>query len=99
MLETILKTGRLAIRQLTRSPLYTSMHAEKHSLWLVHMSSVVSFELLMWQLGLRGKVVRTITSDSKVQCPLDRVNRQFNANTPNQLWVSDFNYVRLGRVG
>ena len=69
----------------------------------VHKSSVVSFELLMWQLGLRGvmrgKVVRTITSDSKVQCPLDRVNRQFNANTPNQLWVSDFNYVRLGRVG
>lgn len=57
----------------------------------------------MWQLGLRrvmrGKVVRTTTSDSKVQCPLDRVNRHFNANKPNQLWVSDFTYVRLGRVG
>jgi transposase InsO family protein len=25
--------------------------------------------------------------------PLDRVNRQFNAERPNQLWVSDFTYV------
>ncbi len=26
-------------------------------------------------------------------CPLDRVNRQFRASRPNQLWVSDFTYV------
>jgi putative transposase len=26
-------------------------------------------------------------------CPLDRVNRQFQAERPNQLWVSDFTYV------
>lgn len=26
-------------------------------------------------------------------CPLDRVNRQFVADRPNQLWVSDFTYV------
>jgi transposase InsO family protein len=26
-------------------------------------------------------------------CPLDRVNRQFRAERPNQLWVSDFTYV------
>ena len=26
-------------------------------------------------------------------CPLDRVNRQFHAPAPNQLWVSDFTYV------
>ena len=26
-------------------------------------------------------------------CPLDRVNRQFKAERPNQLWVSDFTYV------
>lgn len=79
------------------------MQSDKHSLWPFRLSSVVSFELLMWQLGLRavmlGKFVRTTTSDSKVQCPLDRVNRQFNANKPNQLWVSDFTDVRLGRVG
>ena len=54
-------------------------------------------ERLMRQLGLRGvmrgKVVRTTTSDSKAQCPLDRVNRQFKADRPNQLWVSDFTYV------
>jgi len=54
-------------------------------------------ERLMHQLGLRGvvrgKVVRTTISDSKASCPLDRVNRQFKADRPNQLWVSDFTYV------
>jgi putative transposase len=51
----------------------------------------------MKRLGLqgarRGKVVRTTVLDSSVPCPLDRVNRQFKANRPNQLWVSDFTYV------
>ncbi len=41
----------------------------------------------------RGKVVRTTASDAKAACPLDRVNRQFHADRPNQLWVSDFTYV------
>ncbi len=41
----------------------------------------------------RGKVVRTTVSDGKAPCPLDRVNRQFRAERPNQLWVSDFTYV------
>jgi putative transposase len=54
-------------------------------------------ERLMRRLGLRGvmrgKVVRTTVSDSKAPCPLDRVNRQFRAERPNQLWVSDFTYV------
>ena len=31
--------------------------------------------------------------DKAVPCPLDRVNRQFKADRPNQLWVSDFTYV------
>jgi transposase InsO family protein len=42
---------------------------------------------------VRGKVVRTTVSDGKAPCPLDRVNRQFRAERPNQLWVSDFTYV------
>jgi transposase InsO family protein len=42
---------------------------------------------------IRGKVVRTTISDGKAACPLDRVNRQFKAERPNQLWVSDFTYV------
>lgn len=42
---------------------------------------------------VRGKVVRTTISDSKAACPLDRVNRKFKAERPNQLWVSDFTYV------
>ena len=51
----------------------------------------------MKQLGLqgviRGKTVRTTISDMAAPCPLDRVNRQFRAARPNQLWVSDFTYV------
>jgi putative transposase len=54
-------------------------------------------ERLMRSLNLRGvirgKVVRTTISDNKAPCPLDRVNRQFKAERPNQLWVSDFTYV------
>ena len=41
----------------------------------------------------RGKVVRTTIADHNAPCPLDRVHRQFNAQRPNQLWVSDFTYV------
>ena len=54
-------------------------------------------ERLMRRQGLRGvmrgKVVRTTISDSNAPCPLDKVNRQFRAERPNQLWVSDFTYV------
>src|SRR3546814_11724251 len=54
-------------------------------------------ERLMRQMGIqgarRGKKVRTTISDPTAPCPLDRVNRQFRADRPNQLWVSDFNYV------
>ena len=54
-------------------------------------------ERLMQRQGLqgvrRGKVVRTTTPDTSVPCPLDRVQRVFKAERPNQLWVSDFTYV------
>ena len=46
-----------------------------------------------WRGVVRGKVVRTTTPDTNAPCPLDRVNRQFRAERPNQLWVSDFTYV------
>jgi len=52
---------------------------------------------LMRELGLqgaiRGKPVKTTMSDKAAPCPLDRVNRQFQAPRPNALWVSDFTYV------
>jgi putative transposase len=54
-------------------------------------------ERLMRLAGLRGvrrgKSVRTTVPDAKAPCPLDRVNRQFKADRPNQLWVADFTYV------
>jgi putative transposase len=54
-------------------------------------------ERLMRRQGMRGvmrgKVVRTTISDSQTPCPLDKVDRQFRADRPNQLWVSDFTYV------
>ena len=54
-------------------------------------------ERLMRELGIqgavRGKPVRTTVSDKSAPCPLDKVNRQFQAPRPNALWVSDFTYV------
>lgn len=51
----------------------------------------------MGQLGLqgarRGKTVRTTVPDPSTPCPLDRVNREFKADRPNRLWVSDFTYA------
>ena len=55
-------------------------------------------ERLMRQLGLkgvlRGKKVITTQPDTSQPCPDDKVNRQFMADRPNKLWVSDFTYVQ-----
>ena len=62
-----------------------------------HPVARCTVERLMRRHGLqgvrRGKVVRTPIGDSKAPCPLDRVNRQFRAERPNRLWVSDFTYI------
>lgn len=54
-------------------------------------------ERLMRQEGLqgvtRGGFRRTTRSNQDSQFPADRVNRQFIASRPNQLWVADFTYV------
>ena len=42
---------------------------------------------------VRGTPARTTVSDKAMPCPLDRVNRKFQAPRPNALWVSDFTYV------
>jgi putative transposase len=46
-----------------------------------------------WRGVARGKTVRTTVAGTKAACPLDRVNREFKAERPNQLWVADFTYV------
>lgn len=50
-------------------------------------------QALQIQGVVRGKKVITTNPDASQSCPDDRVNRAFVADTPNQLWVSDFTYV------
>jgi transposase InsO family protein len=54
-------------------------------------------ERLMRQMSLqgavRGKRIKTTVSDCLAPCPLDRVQRQFNAECPNALGVADFTFV------
>ena len=57
---------------------------------------------LMRELGLRGTTRGwakriTTTSDEAAERPLDLVDRDFTANRPNQLWVSDITYVATWR--
>jgi putative transposase len=46
---------------------------------------VYGADMVWLQLNREGGTV--------VPFPLDKVNRQFQADRPNQLWVSDFTYV------
>jgi len=52
---------------------------------------------LMKRMGLvgavRGRAVKTTTSNPAAPCPRDKVNRQFQAPRPNALWLSDFTCV------
>ena len=53
-------------------------------------------ERLMREKGLQGVTrgkTKTTVPDPVQPCPDDKVNRQFTANAPNELWVSDFTYV------
>ncbi len=54
-------------------------------------------ERLMRKYGLvgvrRDKGIKTTVSDPKTPCPTDLVKREFHADRPNRLWVSDFTYV------
>ena len=42
---------------------------------------------------VRGQKPITTNPDTSRPCPDDKVNRDFTAAMPNQLWVSDFTYV------
>lgn len=70
--------------------IWRQLHRERQAV------ACCTVERLMRRLGIhgvrRGKAVRTTTSDTAAPCPLDHVNRQFKADRPNKLWVSDFTY-------
>ena len=71
--------------------LWHAMRREGHDL------ARCTVERLMRDIGIEGvgcgKKVKTTWPDKALPCPMDRVNRQFRATMPNQLWVSDFTYV------
>jgi putative transposase len=55
-------------------------------------------ERLMRQMGLEGairggKKRRTTIPDEAAERPMDLVNREFAASSPNELWVADLTYV------
>ena len=56
---------------------------------------------LMREMGLRGAVrgrrARTTVPADLAERPLDLVERDFTAERPNQLWVSDLTYVATWR--
>ncbi|MBK7492339.1 MAG: IS3 family transposase [Nitrosomonas sp.] len=56
-----------------------------------------TIERLMKKLGIqgvrRGKKCWTTISDDLLDRPTDKVNRQFVAARPNQLWVADITFV------
>jgi putative transposase len=60
-------------------------------------------ERLMKHMGLqgvrRGKTVRTTIAGTAAPCPLDRINRQFKADRPDQLWSRISRMYQLGRAG
>lgn len=69
---------------------WRQLHREEHAV------ARCTVARLMQRMGIqgarRGKSVRTTVADTSAPCPLDHVNRQFKADRPNQLWVSDFTY-------
>lgn len=71
---------------------WQSLHRERRKV------ARCTVERLMKTMGLEGVVRRkkviTTNPDASNPCPEDKVNRQFRAETPNQLWVSDFTYVQ-----
>jgi len=60
-------------------------------------SQRAAIESIAGKIGCTGetlrKSVRTTVPDTQAACPLDRVNRQFQAERPKQLWVADFTSV------
>lgn len=83
------------------------MYDENHSVYVVRKvwrqllregirvsrCTVARLMTVMGLAGVRwGKKVRTTVSRKEAAAG-DRVNRQFEAERPNQLWVADFTYV------
>jgi transposase InsO family protein len=62
--------------------------------WLVGRDQVARVMKTRGITGVkRGKTTFTTKTKTSDSYPLDRVQRQFVADRPNQLWVSDITYV------
>jgi transposase InsO family protein len=66
-----------------------------------HSVARCTVERLMRQMGLqgavRGRKFRTTIPDEFAVLPLDRVDRDFTATRPDELWVADLTYVATWR--
>lgn len=77
------------------------MGGRKMTAWLRREGLQVSYcqvDRLMRQEGLcgvrRGKHVHTTVAGKDGRRARDQLNRDFDALTPNRVWVADFTYVR-----
>lgn len=65
--------------------------------WRQLNREAIPVERLMREIGLqgavRGKSYKTTVPDAAAERPADLVQRQFEAERPDQLWVADFTYV------
>lgn len=91
LMPEIMRVWETNLKVYGADKIWRQLHREKQEI------ARCTVERLMRRIGIqgarRGKVVRTTVPNVAAPCPLDRVNRQFKAERPNQLWVSDFTYV------
>lgn len=72
-------------------------HLKREGVSVARCTVARLMKALMLRGVLRGKGVKTTRSHPANQTPEDRVQRQFVAQRPDQLWVTDFTYVRTGQ--
>jgi putative transposase len=80
---------------------YGSKRIHKEVLKRNYCCSARLVEKLMKMAKIRSKIsskFRVVTTDSKHNLPISKniLNREFEANAPNEKWVSDITYIKVG---